>query len=553
MLSLLKKHWSLIFLLVILTASSVLKVLEVSRYNFPFTTDQGRDMVDMRHMVVTHTPRLVGPTTSINGVLLGPFWYYFNIIPFVTGGGDPSYIVYWQILWYQLSVVALWYVLKKNHPSLAILVSVLLLLMPTGFNTARYFWNANSMVFFTIFYFASFLWSLVAYKSETLHASLRGGIPTWQSHTTKLFMLGLISGLAMQIEAAFGILFFPFAFLYFVISSWPRGMAWWKSIKIIFKQTLPLVAGFGLTLLPQILFELKHGFIMTKILFGEFSGQGTMLGEKITFAEKLAQRWEHFQLLILRSTHLPPNYVPYLYLSALALFLYLYVTSKKSKSEAIKLWCISYWFILFAAVFYLLFPQKLKEWYTLGLSVPLVLFLGCLLSYLWERKSVILKTLIIVLMSMTVYYSLKSQWDYTRDVAFKPSDDRSNMRNEIAALDWVYQNAEGQGFKVYSYLPSVYDYPYNHLFWWYGNHKYGYEPVETAYLPGQPEYIRDVDKIWTNKRELGSQELVFLIIEEDMDMPKRTEAWLGNFSKLCLLKEQVFPWQKPPLHFHLSN
>ena len=549
------RNVSLIFLIILLFVSSVLKILEVSGHNFPFTTDQGRDMVDMRHMVVTHTPRLVGPTTSINGVLLGPFWYYFNLAPFIVGEGDPSYIVYWQILWYQLSVVILWFVLKKNHPSLALIVSVLLLLMPTGFNTARYFWNANSMVFFTILYFAALIWALfpdskvenpkdvIPKNISSLRTPPTAGCGNlYESSNFRLLILGLISGLAMQIEAAFGILFFPFAFLYFVISSSLRRTVGWQSIKHIFKNSIPLIAGFGLTLLPQVLFELKHGFIMTKILLREFSGQGTMLGEKITFAEKVAQRWEHLQLLILRSTHLPPNYVPYLYLFALVIFLYVYIITKKSKSEAIKLWSLSFWFTLFATVFYLLFPQKLKEWYTLGLSIPLVLFFGCFLSYLWERKSIIIKTLIVVLMGMAVYYSLKSQWDYTRDVAWKPSDDRSNMRNEIAALDWVYQNAEGKGFKVYSYLPSVYDFPYNHLFWWYGNHKYGYEPLETAYLPGQPEYIRDVDKIWINKRDSGSQDLTFLIIEEDMDMPKRTEVWLGNFSKLCLLKEKIFPW-----------
>ncbi|OIN92583.1 hypothetical protein AUJ42_00285 [Candidatus Collierbacteria bacterium CG1_02_44_10] len=537
MLSLLKKNISLILFLVILLSSSVLKIMEVSHNNFPFTTDQGRDMVDMRHMVVTHSPRLVGPTTSINGVLLGPFWYYFNLIPFVAGGGDPSFLVYWQILWYQLSVVALWFVLKKNHSSLAVIVSVLLFLMPTGFNTARYFWNANSMVFFTTLYFAALIFAFHVSPSK-----LKTNTPA----PITLLVLGLVSGISMQIEAAFGILFFPFALLYLLTChsrpEWAEGARKGESIKFKIKKLIYLTTGFGLTLLPQVLFEFKHGYIMTKILLGEFFGQGTMLGEKITFAEKLTQRWEHFQLLILRSTHLPPNYVPYLYTVSLALFLYIIIAAKKSKFKEIKIWSLSFWFILFSAVFYLLFPQKLKEWYTLGLSVPIVLFFGCFLNYLWERKAHIFKFFVGLLVGMLIYYSLKSQWDYTRDVAWKPSDDRSNLQNEIAALDWVYQNAEGNGFKVYSYLPSVYDFPYNHLFWWYGNQKYGYEPIETAYLPDQPEYIRDVDKIWTNKRDLGSKNLTFLIIEEDMDMPIRMQAWLGNFSKLCLLKEQVFFW-----------
>ena len=169
----LKKKFPLTLFLLIVLASSVLKIMEVANNNFPFTTDQGRDMVDMRHMVVTHAPRLVGPTTSINGVLLGPSWYYFNLIPFVFGGGDPAFVVYWQIFWYQLSVIILWLVLKRERPVLAIIISTLLFLMPTGFNTARYFWNANSMVFFTTLYFTTLIWALSPPKHQPLSTSLR--------------------------------------------------------------------------------------------------------------------------------------------------------------------------------------------------------------------------------------------------------------------------------------------------------------------------------------------------------------------------------------------
>lgn len=515
-----KNGW-LIILTIILLVSTFLKVAEVKGYNFPFTTDQGRDMVDMRHMVVTHTPRLVGPTTSINGVLLGPTWYYFNLIPFVLGKGDPAFIVYWQIFWYQLSVITLWLVLRRKNANLAGIVSLFLLLMPTGFNTARYFWNANSMPFFTTFYFAILIWTLSA------------------SSSTKLFFLGLVAGIGMQIEVAFGILLFPFAILYLLLfHSGPKA----ESVKIKFKKTLPLITGFGATLLPQVLFELKHGFIMTKILLNEVMGRGDMLGEKISLADRLIQRKEHLLDLVHHSSHLPPNTMVGLFI--LGVFVYLfYFLKKRPGDREFGIWSLSFYFILFSAVFYILFPQKLKIWYTLGLSIPLVLFLGSFFQYLLERKLIIFKAVAIGLLIMTIYYSVKSQVDYTRDVAFKASDDRSNMKNELAAIDWIYSHAEGKGFNVYSYLPSVYDFPYNHLFWWYGNRKYGYEPADTAYLPSQPEYIRDVNKLWTNRRSLDSKSpLTFLIIEEDFDMPSRTVAWLGNFSKLCLVKEVIFPW-----------
>ncbi len=558
-----KKNFWIIILSTLLIATSAIKVAEVYNGNFPFTTDQGRDMVDIRHMVVTHTPRLVGPTTSINGVLLGPFWYYFNLIPFIAGGGDPSYIVYWQILWYQISVITLWLVLKRKNANLAGIISLILLLMPTGFNAARYFWNANSMPIFTALYFAALIWALSpdvipAKAGIHKHQAASRVIPgltrnLYKSLNFKLFTLGLISGLAMQVEAAFGILLFPFAFIYLLYCH-PRSRSRLgdpdrESMQMKLKKTIPLIFGFGLTLLPQILFELKHGFIMTKILINEIIGRGGMLGEKINFSERLIQRKEHLLDLIQHSSHLPPNTILGLFILALIVYIISHSRSNRASkknntnSNYLDIWTLSFFFILFSAIFYLLFPQKLKIWYTLGFSIPLAIFIGSFFNYLFERKLFIFKLMAIGLLIMTVFYSLKSQVDYTRDVASKVSDDRSNMKNELSAIDWVYENAAGRGFNVYSYLPSVYDFPYNHLFWWYGSSKYGYEPAETAYLPGQPEYIRDVDKLWTKKKPVDLEyPITFLIIEEDFDMPERTEAWLGNFAHLCIVKKEVFPW-----------
>lgn len=506
-----RKNLGVITIVLILIISTLIKVFAVSGNNFAFTMDQGRDMADIRQMVVTRTPRLVGPTTSINGVLLGPFWYYFNLPPFLMFGGDPAAIVYWQILWYQISVITLWLVLKKKSISLATIIAIILLLMPTGFNTARYFWNANSMVFFTIFYFASLITT------------------TRQTSRKNLLVLGLVSGLAMQVEAAFGIIFFPFALLYLLIH------------KISFKKILCLASGFGITLLPQVFFEIRHGFIMTKVLLAEFAGKGDMLGEKMILAERLSQRWDHLHTLLLRSSHLPPNTVIQLYTLCFIGFIYL-IIKKKIHIEANRDWLLSFSFVVFSAIFYLLFPQKLKNWYTLGLSIPLVIFLGSFLNFIYESKTKLLKVITVIILLSTVYYTIKSQTDYLRDVAFMSSNDPSNLQNEITDLNWVYKEANGQGFNLYSYIPSVYDYPNQHVFWWYGTKKYGYQPSDISYLPNQPEYIVKGDLAWTKKRPVSENQLTFLIIERDKEMPEREQAWHGNFSKLCLIKEEFFPW-----------
>ncbi|OGD74360.1 hypothetical protein A3A84_03560 [Candidatus Collierbacteria bacterium RIFCSPLOWO2_01_FULL_50_23] len=126
----------LIFLAVFV-ATFFVRLDAIRGNNLPFTTDQGRDMIDIRSIAIGHKPRLIGPTTSINGVYLGPFWYYFNLPPFVVSGGDPASLLTWQIVWYQLVGLLTYVLSKKINPTLGFLAAVLFLIMPLGFNTSR--------------------------------------------------------------------------------------------------------------------------------------------------------------------------------------------------------------------------------------------------------------------------------------------------------------------------------------------------------------------------------------------------------------------------------
>src|SRR3989344_2390151 len=89
--------------LILLFFSFFLRLLAIANYNFAFTWDQARDLIDLRRLVFGHTPLLVGPTTGLTGVFVGPFWYYFNAPPFFLSQGDPSSVVIWLIASYLLT------------------------------------------------------------------------------------------------------------------------------------------------------------------------------------------------------------------------------------------------------------------------------------------------------------------------------------------------------------------------------------------------------------------------------------------------------------------
>src|SRR3989344_5410275 len=241
---------------VVFLISFLLRFLIVLNYNFPFTMDQGRDMLDIRNVVDGLNPTLIGPTTSINGVYLGPFWYYFNVPPYLLGQGNPSALVYWMLGWYMLAGFLFYFLYRKKDPILGLIISIIFLMLPNLYFPSRYSWSANPMPYVLILYFLALIRSLD--KKDFF----------------SFFIVGLISGLAMQIEAAFGVLLAPFALFFYTFR------------RIRFINTLSAFFGFFITLLPQILFELRHKFIMTNTFLNELTGKSAILGERLTFMER---------------------------------------------------------------------------------------------------------------------------------------------------------------------------------------------------------------------------------------------------------------------------
>ncbi len=481
--------------------SSYIKISSVAGNNFAFTIDQGRDLVDVRHMVVFQSPRLVGPTTSINGVLLGPFYYYFITIPFILFGGSPAAIVYWQIFWFQLSVIVLWLVLKQKSKLLADITSTLLLLSPMGFYTARYFWNANAMPIFVILFVALLLKSI------------------WSTKQIWLILLGLLIGFSLQVEAAFGVIFVPFSVIFLLLNR--------KTLK----NLLALLFSFLLTIVPQILFEFRHSFVMSKTLFAGLSGSSDILGKKLLFAQKFIQRGQVYAGAIRETNHIQNNFLLYLFVISL-LVLLLLIIKKKVSNLVVQSLFLSLGFLATSFVFYLIFSQNLKSWYTLGLPVFFI-FLTATFLYQIAIGSKWGKTLSALVIVFSFYAVSTNYSKYLKTIKVNPSDDPSSLSNQIKAMEYVYKEANGKNFKVYVYLPSVIDYTYQYLFWWYGKKTYGYMPSDLTYLPDQPDYIEDMKLFHTPQREKSSADPVFMIVEKG-ENEKLYLNWLNSFGKYNL-------------------
>jgi len=483
--------------------------MPVLNYNFPFTMDQSRDMLDIRQIVVSLHPTLIGPTTSINGVFLGPFYYYFNVIPYFLSGGDPASLVYWNILWYSIAPLAIFFAFYKKDKILSLALSSIFLMSTAFFYSARYFWSANPMPYVTTFYFLSLL--LFIFKRDKKSS----------------FLSGLIAGLSMQFEAAFGILFFPFLLVYSLFK------------KIPLKTIFPSFVGFFITLIPQILFEFRHGFIMSKTFISEVSGKSQILGEKLSFLEAQVSHIKSFIEFGNGAFTISDFISRILLVFAIA---YLIINFKKLNELRREVFLTAILFLFFGLIFYSWYLHPLKGWYLLGLRIPYFLILAVFITEISTLRNLLLKAAILGFFVFSFVNTFIIHSQYIPENESVRSGDKSNLRNEIEAIDWVYTKAQTQGFKAYNYIPSVYDFPYQYLYWWYGTNKYGYQPETVTYLDNVPEYIKDNDQFYTKKKSAGDDPLVFLIYEKDDERPERLKAWLGSFTHLCSTQKQDYSW-----------
>lgn len=493
----------------VLFLSTYLKVFPVLNNNFPFTMDQARDMLDIRHIVELRKPTLIGPTTSINGVFLGPFYYYFNVIPYIGSGGNPAALTYWNIAWYVIAGVLLFTFFFRKNKVLGTLSSIIFLMAPSLFYSSRYFWSANPMPYMTIFYILSIINFL---RNTTVISAL---------------IVGLISGLSMQVEAAFGVLFLPFFIIFSTLN------------KTKIKYILASIGAFFATLLPQIFFELRHDFIMTKTFFSEVSGTSQILGERLSIQDTFISHLTSFIDFSSGQFEIPVIFSG-LFLAIPICYLGFLTITKKLEMENRKIFFISIFFVLYAFTFYMLYSYPLKGWYLLGLRIPYIFITALFLSEIFKIRFPVFKILVILFLGWSFYATYIDQSRFILRDTSDRSLDKSNLRNEIEAIDWVYTKAEGRGFKAYNYIPSVYDFPYQYLFWWYGGKKYGYHPEVVTYQEGVPEYISDNEEFYTLKKPADNS-FIFLIYEPDENQ-ERLAAWLGNFTKFCTKDRKIYIW-----------
>ncbi len=254
-----------LLIIIILFFAAYIRLDQIRDYQV-FLGDQGRDVLTVKRMLVDHDMTFLGPTSSVGGFFLGPFYYYLMALPLALSNLDP---VGPAVMVALFSVATTWLVYSFGRRFFSreagIIAGALFAASRLVIEYARSSWNPNVLPFFSML--MVYMLALLL-EGKTRHKNF------------VLFVIGACMGIIIQLHyAVWGM--YVFALLMYILYCWKEtfrhhAFRIYDRIKELFLMGL----GFGVFLGPFIAFEIYHGFPNTMNIFrfvfynrgGGFSG-----------------------------------------------------------------------------------------------------------------------------------------------------------------------------------------------------------------------------------------------------------------------------------------
>jgi len=468
-------------LIIILGLASFLRFFRFSDL-LGFWYDQGRDALVIWDFIHKGKFFLIGPTTGIEGVFRGP-WYYWLISPFYwLGNGNPVYPSVFLIITSILSILVLYYVGNNlGGKKVGLLSAFLASCSVYIIGSSRWLSNPTPMFLISIL----LVWSIYKFLQKKVWA---------------LPLMGLLTGMALQFGSATEYFYLP-AFL--IIFVWKR--------KLLPKPKVILLS-FGLMVLafiPQLLFEIRHPGVLTgpiiNFLINGKSGE-------LSFWQLITTRIGFYYNLIASKFWLNGNllFAPFLIL-VLVYLVRKWKTLKENEMFTALVVLLSSPFL--GMLFFNGNSGNVYDYYFTGYYLMIILFFSFVFIKISETKYG--KLLIFVFLFIFIY---KNYSTYKAEYSISLNDPEIiAFENQLKAIDWIYKDAAGREFNVDEYVPPVIPYAYQYLFLWLGTNEYGSLPLEKN-VP-----------------------LLYTLYEVDPDHPSRLQEWtdrqkgIGN-----ILKEERF-------------
>ncbi|MAG59640.1 hypothetical protein CMO96_02510 [Candidatus Woesebacteria bacterium] len=472
-------------LLIILAGALFVRVYRLDQL-LGFYYDQGRDAMVIWKLWHDGKAFFIGPVTGLPGIFLGPAYYYLMAPFYKISGGSPMLpAIFLGVL--STSAVFMLYLLgwKMHSRTAGMLASVIGAFSYSLVLSSRWLSNPTPILLTSLL----LVWSM--WKIAT------GGSKWWW------VIAAFLTGISLQFESSSGVFFIPIMIIFTV----------WQKKRL---PNLPVVflslGAFGATLLPQILFNFRHG----NILFQNFY---RVIVEEESFRTSFWEVWNsRFNLYwnVAYSKILPRHNVFAAIFLLLAGGSLLIGRKALSKNPALSILLL---FITVPVLGFLLFQGNngnVWDYYLTGFYLPFVLLFTIGLGHLWRNKM----GAVIVVIFLIVF--LSSHFGYLRDylIAGVDGPNHITLGNQMQAVEWVFEDSRGRdNFNVDVYVPPVIPHAYDYLFLWQATERCG-DALCGMILDQQVP-------------------LLYTLYEVDPPHPERLEAWLARQEGIGMVKESI--------------
>ena len=238
--------WNLLILIILLLAF-VLRIYRIESL-LDFHYDQGRDALVLWDLWHKGKLFLIGPVTGLEGVFLGPFYYYLIAPFYLIGQGNPVIPSMFLSL---LTVIAL-YILYLIGKEIGGKSTGLIALVIGSFSNSLIFsnrWLSNPTPIFLTSILIFYLMVLIIKRPKYFY---------W-------YLIYFLAGVSLHFEMASAVFYLP---IILIFTLWKK-----PKLNIFLISSLFLF----LTFVPQIMFNFKHDNILVKNILNQVGKNTTEL------------------------------------------------------------------------------------------------------------------------------------------------------------------------------------------------------------------------------------------------------------------------------------
>jgi hypothetical protein len=452
--STLKKQ--ILFLILILTIALIIRTSGVLTQNVLFLFDSARDLLYVKKIVVDHDIILIGPSSGgLQGYYHGVLWYYFLVIPFVLGSGNPLAFTIFAALCSTASISLIYFLFKKISLKTAIIATTFYAFAAFSVNTSKFIWNPYPIIWLMPIYFFCLYQTVISKKN-------------------RLPIIALVTALFIHFEAIYGVVLIPTLIFLIIHQLKKPGKSKLKTIVISFILFL-------LPFLPYALFDLRHDFQISKSLFETVKSGGaniTHRSEDLVESpiRRITLRLDDLYTYTIGS--LTPVPAINILLAVICAF-EIYKMKQEKKKDHLLFVSIILTTLFIPFLFFINLKYSVWSYYWIGNPPLFALLTAFLLAQAFQRIKIentnrALYALVIIL--LISYNPIKplTTW-YTGTIGAGTQ----TLSTQLSIVEKIYTDTNKTNFSVYVLTPPVYDYVYRYLLWWKGTTQYKHLPSDT--------------------------------------------------------------------------